>query len=91
MNLISGMICEPSHFKQANSREAIEKHVGPCGGLSIQEDIYFPAYQPTNKNCIVQKQAMLYSCVGEHAEYARVCPCRGFMKGQTALCDKCLW
>ena len=55
------------------------------------EDIYFPAFNPKSKQCILQQQHLLFSCVGEHPDFSRLCPCRSYMEGQTALCTTCSW
>jgi alpha-1,3(6)-mannosylglycoprotein beta-1,6-N-acetyl-glucosaminyltransferase len=81
-------ICEPSHFKRINSDSTLMSHVGPCTAM-YAEDIFFPAYHTIKKICVLQKQLLLFSCVGEHNEYARLCPCRDYQKGQMALCEQC--
>ena len=85
------LICEPSHFKRINHQSELEKHLGPCSAVANVEDIYFPAFNPKSKQCILQQQHMLFSCVGEHPDFSRLCPCRSYMEGQTALCTTCLW
>ena len=84
---VSEMICEPSHFTRINSQEVLKKHIGPCSELKRLEDIYFPAFRPDSSQCLLQQQPMLFSCVGEHPELARLCPCRDFIEGQTAMCN----
>ena len=85
------LICEPSHFKRINHQSELEKHLGSCSAVANVEDIYFPAFNPKSKQCILQQQHMLFSCVGEHPDFSRLCPCRSYMEGQTALCTTCLW
>ena len=85
------MICEPSYFKTLNSRIKLEEHTGQqCGEVEEQEDIYFPAFVPGSRKCFIQKQSLLFSCVGEVADLARLCPCRDYIHGQTSLCKDCL-
>ena len=87
----SAMICEPSFFKRMNTKEGIEKHAGiVCQETQTSGDIYWPAYEPTASKCVLQQEPLLFSCVGELSDVARVCPCRNFTKGQTALCSRCL-
>ena len=83
------LICEPSHFKRINHQGELEKHLGPCSAVAHVEDIYFPAFNPKSKQCILQQQHLLFSCVGEHPDFSRLCPCRSYMEGQTALCTTC--
>ncbi|KAK2147200.1 hypothetical protein LSH36_564g01050 [Paralvinella palmiformis] len=85
------LICEPSYFKVINNRVTIEKHIGQlCADVVEGEDIYFPAFIPASQKCIIQRQLMLFSCVGEVADLSRLCPCRDYIPGQTALCKHCL-
>ena len=88
--LIVDMICEPSHFKRLNTQEELQHHVGPCQRTVSEEEIFFPAFEPKTLSCHLQQQPMLFSCVGEHPEYSRLCPCRDFIHGQTALCASCI-
>ena len=39
--------------------------------------------------CELEKEELLFSCVGEHNELQRLCPCRNYIKDQTALCQGC--
>ena len=95
----SGKICEPTHFPRLNKEEALEnyfqKAIGTpskiCAEVVRDHDIYYPAYEPATKKCILQGQAMLYSCVGAESRLRRICPCRDYIRGQTALCANCLW
>ena len=85
------LVCEPSYFKYINSKDELERVFGQkCVVTSLHDDIYFPAYRPDTQECILQSQPMLYSCVGESKLLQRFCPCRTFIKQQTALCKGCL-
>ena len=92
LRVFTDLICEPSYFKVINNRVTIEKHIGQlCADVVEGEDIYFPAFIPASQKCIIQRQLMLFSCVGEVADLSRLCPCRDYIPGQTALCKHCLW
>ena len=87
----TAMICEPSFFKLMNNKELFEKYSGvKCTETQTSSDIYWPAYEPVSSKCVFQQEPLLFSCVGELADVSRLCPCRNFTKGQTALCPKCL-
>ena len=97
--LNSGKICEPAHFPRLNKEEALENYLQKATGTSSKvcaqvvrdADIYYPAYEPVTEKCILQGQTMLYSCVGAVSRLRRICPCRDYIPGQTALCANCLW
>ena len=85
------MICEPLYFGELNSQAVIEKYTGTaCKSVTYLEDIIYPAYTASLNQCYLQKVPMLFSCVGERPDVVRLCPCRDFIKGQIALCQKCL-
>ncbi|KAI0216419.1 Alpha-1,6-mannosylglycoprotein 6-beta-N-acetylglucosaminyltransferase A [Lamellibrachia satsuma] len=85
------MICEPLYFGELNSQAVMEKYMGKtCLAITYLEDIFYPAYMATQNQCYLQKQPMLFSCVGERPDIMRLCPCRDFIKGQMALCQRCL-
>ena len=90
--LLAELICEPSYFKKLNSELVMEKYLegAKCSSVDKQEDIYYPAFQADSGLCTLQGHSLLYSCVGEHPDLSRLCPCRDFIKGQTALCPTCL-
>ncbi len=60
---VSELICEPSHFKRLNQQAEIEKHSGPCSSVGSIEDIYYPAFNPRNRQCYLQQQPMLFRLV----------------------------
>jgi Glycosyltransferase family 18 len=91
------MICEPSHLKRLNSRASINEYAkivtGNSDGCAIieeKDDIYFPAFEVDSRKCFLQKDSSLYSCVGQVEGLVRLCSCRNFIPGQTALCRECL-
>ena len=85
-----GRICEPSHFRLLNSVEALQQHLGiTCHGHLLHNHILYPAYRADMGQCVLQSEPLLYSCVGEDAVFTRLCPCRTFIKEQTAICQNC--
>lgn len=96
MNLFSMLlsaerICERSHFERINSKAVLEQFMGSeCSSIEEKADIYFPAFEPKTHKCFLEKDSVLFSCVGEVSDLVRVCPCRDFIKGQTAMCKDCL-
>ena len=96
--LNSGKICEPAHFPRLNKEEAFENYFQKAAGTASKicaqvvrnPNIYYPAYERATEKCILQGQAMLYSCVGAATRLRRICPCRDYIPGQTALCTNCL-
>jgi len=103
--VVSEMICEPSHLKRLNARHSVEElmkslsvsspgvvasNTSECLSVDVKDDIYFPAFEPATRRCFLQKETMLYSCVGEVDGLVRLCPCRDYIRGQTALCSQCL-
>ena len=94
---LAELICEPSHLKRLNSRSSLEEDMkarningGKCAVVEEKDDIFFPAYEPLSAKCFVQKDALLYSCAGEVDGLVRLCSCRNFIPGQTALCRECV-
>jgi alpha-1,3(6)-mannosylglycoprotein beta-1,6-N-acetyl-glucosaminyltransferase len=84
------LICEPSHFARLNSADVMKQHsLQPCASVAQRDDIYFPAWEAVGNNCVLQKERLLYSCVGAISDLKRICPCRDYIKGQTALCANC--
>ncbi|KAJ8320432.1 hypothetical protein KUTeg_002019 [Tegillarca granosa] len=83
------LICEPSHFREVNSVTVLKQKGATCNRERTQTDIYYPALDVDNKDCIIQHEEMLYSCVGAKINLRRLCPCRNYVKGQTALCQGC--
>jgi len=99
------MICEPSHLKRLNSRQSLEELMRSsspgaatsgsaaepgCTSVELKDDIYFPAFELATRRCYLQKAALLFSCVGEVQGLVRLCSCRDYIRGQTALCSRCL-
>ncbi|CAH1789934.1 unnamed protein product [Owenia fusiformis] len=85
------LICEPSHFKGLNTQLNLEKHFDiTCKSVDRQEDIFYPAYNKAYGTCGLQAQDLLFSCVGDSPDLARLCPCRNYIKQQWALCKTCL-
>jgi len=102
--LVLEMMCEPSHLKRLNSRATIEELMKSlslsspgvvaddsslCAVIETKDDIFFPAFEPSTRHCYLQKDSLLFSCVGEVDGLVRLCSCRDYIRGQTALCSRC--
>ncbi|XP_074645665.1 alpha-1,6-mannosylglycoprotein 6-beta-N-acetylglucosaminyltransferase A-like [Tubulanus polymorphus] len=85
-----GLICEPTHFKRINSAAYLAQLGIHCQRKNRMEGLIYPAIDRRSQMCTFQSQELLFSCVGSTENYARICPCRNYMKGQTALCHRCL-
>lgn len=85
-----GLICEPSHFLQINSARSMKQAKVDCSREDYVADIFYPGYDPHSNECVFQKEELLFSCVGQKTNFRRFCPCRNYIKGQTALCQECL-
>ena len=96
------MICEPSHLKRLNAAPYLEEFMrsrslstgtadaARCASVDAKDDVYYPAFEPATKRCFLQKDALLFSCVGGVDGLVRLCSCRDYIRGQTALCSQCL-
>jgi len=96
---VSEMICEPSHLKRLNSRRSLEDlmrsvagadNSSRCLSVDTKDDIYYPAFDAATRRCYLQRDALLFSCVGAVDGLVRLCSCRDYIRGQTALCSQCL-
>ena len=84
-------ICEPSYFKEINSVEMLRSHMSAeCDSVITHDNIFYPAYRLDTGQCVLQKEQLLFSCVGASPAYSRLCPCRTFLKEQSAICQTCL-
>ncbi|KAK3083190.1 hypothetical protein FSP39_016376 [Pinctada imbricata] len=83
------LICEPGHFLELNSAEKFSKFGKTCAQEEYVGDIFYPAIDDKNKDCYFQKEEILFSCVGKRDYLKRLCPCRNYIKTQTALCQGC--
>ena len=61
-----------------------------CMHKRAVEQLHAPSYDPVTKTCLIQDHVLLFSCAHENVNYQRLCPCRDFQRGQTALCQGCL-
>ncbi|XP_029650594.1 alpha-1,6-mannosylglycoprotein 6-beta-N-acetylglucosaminyltransferase A-like isoform X2 [Octopus sinensis] len=82
-------ICEPSYFEDINNLESLKKYKANCTTKKSITDIYYPAFNPKTFECILQTDERLFSCAGEKFPLMRLCPCRDYIKGQSALCKNC--
>jgi alpha-1,3(6)-mannosylglycoprotein beta-1,6-N-acetyl-glucosaminyltransferase len=84
-----GLVCEPEFFTAIN-KEAVFKSLSiRCSAFSSIGDIVMPSFEDGQWICFLQAEPMLFSCVGEHSDRTRICPCRKYVKGQVALCTEC--
>ncbi|XP_067088857.1 alpha-1,6-mannosylglycoprotein 6-beta-N-acetylglucosaminyltransferase B [Osmerus mordax] len=86
----AGLICEPSYFHYINIREAFRGLKLQCVEVEEKEHPVCPAFTVGSGACCLQKEPLLSSCAGAGPEQLRLCPCRGYRKGQVALCPHCL-
>ena len=63
----------------------------PCNGTLVEDvpSLVAPGYRAHPPACILQTQVLLFSCAATSPSTSRLCPCRDYIKGQVALCDKC--
>lgn len=78
-------ICEPAYFPSLNAKE----HFPSCNSKSHKPSLVAPGIMK-NSECIQQANKFFYSCTAKSEFTKRLCPCRDFVKGQTALCKDCL-
>ena len=84
-------ICEPSYFKSINTAQQLTLELDVnCDSVTSQQDIYYPAYRHDTGQCVLQSEPLLFSCVGANNVFSRLCPCRTFIKEQSAICQTCL-
>uniref|UniRef100_UPI00358FC16B alpha-1,6-mannosylglycoprotein 6-beta-N-acetylglucosaminyltransferase A n=1 Tax=Myxine glutinosa TaxID=7769 RepID=UPI00358FC16B len=84
------LICEPSFYQHLNNSAVLARHGIECKSTEVRNHVFAPAFDSASKKCTLQGDFLLYSCAGTHSEVRRICPCRDYMKGQVALCRKCL-
>ena len=60
--------------------------------VEVEEKVHpvCPAFTLGSGACCLQKEPLLSSCAGAVPDQLRLCPCRGYRKGQVALCPHCL-
>lgn len=81
-------ICEPGHFPEMNTESAFS-NLTSCSLVTQSSNIYYPAVEVDKLVCTRQAEPKLFSCVGSMHALKRLCPCRDFIPGQTALCVGC--
>ncbi|XP_012941114.1 alpha-1,6-mannosylglycoprotein 6-beta-N-acetylglucosaminyltransferase A [Aplysia californica] len=84
----TGRLCEPEYFPEINSEDAI-RNFTECKSTGHSSNIYYPAVDPSSGACTRQDESLLFSCVGNMDSLRRLCPCRDFLSGQSALCVGC--
>lgn len=83
------LICEPSHFLEINSQAAMNNASGLCHTVNRSSNIYYPSINVERRECIIQEDEALFSCVGGRDPLRRLCPCRNYIPEQSALCIGC--
>ena len=84
-----GLICEPGYFPLVNNVDVVSQYLQRnCSKVSHLPSLVAPAIRDTE--CLLQSNVLLYSCTSRSPSTKRLCPCRDFVKGQTALCRDCL-
>ena len=86
--LPAGRICEPEYFPDINTEETLHNFT-TCLTFKTSPNIYFPSVDKKESTCTLQKEPLLFSCVGAMDGLGRLCPCRDFKQGQSALCANC--
>uniref|UniRef100_A0A2C9K266 alpha-1,6-mannosyl-glycoprotein 6-beta-N-acetylglucosaminyltransferase n=2 Tax=Biomphalaria glabrata TaxID=6526 RepID=A0A2C9K266_BIOGL len=81
-------ICEPVYFPELNSKESFSNFT-ECKSVAHSSNIYYPAYDTNAGTCTTQDERLLFSCVGSMDTLQRLCPCRNYIPGQSALCIGC--
>ncbi|CAG5119179.1 unnamed protein product [Candidula unifasciata] len=85
---VKGRICAPSYFPELNTKEMLGNHTD-CQSMTHSANIYYPAFDTKSRACTTQDEPLLFSCVGGMDTLQRLCPCRDYIPGQTALCTSC--
>ncbi|XP_031550689.1 alpha-1,6-mannosylglycoprotein 6-beta-N-acetylglucosaminyltransferase A-like isoform X2 [Actinia tenebrosa] len=80
-----GLLCEPAFFHFLNNIKELKRSGFSCKEYNKEESIYAPSFNTTDKSCVLQDMPLLYSCVSEAKDTARLCPCRTYQKEQVAL------
>lgn len=83
------LVCELSYFRKINNAETFRKENLECLKTEMKEELVAPYFDLKSKTCCLQAQPLLFSC-STAAAVERLCPCRDFIKDQTALCAACL-
>lgn len=89
-----GLICEPSFFQAINRNETFAQIGVTCEEIitpiASKSEIDYPGYQADTNKCFLQSVRYLFSCADRVTNVTMLCPCRDFIKRQTALCSKCV-
>lgn len=91
----AGFFCEPTYFPKINNDQTFVSNAGlqSCDTTSVSEP-YAPSISREKdaygNRCFTQGDARLFSCASRAALQERVCPCRDYVKGQSALCAACM-
>jgi hypothetical protein len=74
---------------EINSEAALRNFSSLCLVVNHSSNIYYPSVNIERKECIVQEDEALFSCVGGRDHFRRLCPCRNYIPEQSALCMGC--
>nr|XP_058948150.1 alpha-1,6-mannosylglycoprotein 6-beta-N-acetylglucosaminyltransferase A-like [Pocillopora verrucosa] len=90
--LDKGLVCEPTFFPLINTRDTFKRAGMPCNASTIEprDSILAPSMNTADNTCMLQNEALLFSCRAAKAGVVRICPCRSYRKEQVALCESCL-
>ena len=83
------LLCEPGFFPSINNIDAFNK-VKSESCLSAKQMSSLVAPGIHDDGCLLQQDPINYSCTAKSKSTRRLCPCRDYRVGQSALCETCL-
>lgn len=83
------LVCEPAYFSSINTEAFMRRHMN-CVNKDKKASYVAPGVNLQGNVCTVQDEKLMYSCTSRSRTFARLCPCRDYIKGQIALCKGCL-
>ena len=87
-----GRLCERTFFEDVNSVAALEKYTGVrCGEVVRRMLLHAPSVHAETGTCHVQTHAQLFSCMHGERGIRRLCPCRDYEPGHSAVCNDCIY
>lgn len=87
--LFTDLVCEPAYFSSINTEAFMRRHMN-CVNKDKKASYVAPGVNLQGNVCTVQDEKLMYSCTSRSRTFARLCPCRDYIKGQIALCKGCL-
>ena len=87
-----GLLCERTYFDEVNKVNLIEKYGGGVKCSEVREEmvLHAPSFNVETGVCYVQLHQQLFSCMHSESGVRRLCPCRDYDQGQSAICRSCL-